>query len=212
LLTPPRIGDFIDCFLALMVVRMCSKVDGGLPQQLRARMIFNILLDFGIGLVPIIGDIADALYRANTRNAWLLEMYLVKKAEAQRRGVVEDPDTGKNVPVKALPAGTTMASQTTEDWHGSAPVARPRPAATTNRAESGVGSSSQGGGSGWRRFFGSSGNASAPVRDEEMSVGHAQNGYNGARNNIAHPIQQNGTNGARSKGGHPVQQSGITTR
>lgn len=58
-------------------------------------MVFNIMLDFALGLVPLIGDIADAIYRANTRNAWLLEVYLTKKAEAERTGHVSDPELGK---------------------------------------------------------------------------------------------------------------------
>ncbi|KAK1769250.1 hypothetical protein QBC33DRAFT_557298 [Phialemonium atrogriseum] len=90
----PVIGDFIDAFLALMLVKTCSKIDGGLPATLKLRMHFNIALDFALGLVPFIGDIADAVYRANTRNAWLLEVYLTKKAEAEKKGHVSDPDLG----------------------------------------------------------------------------------------------------------------------
>jgi hypothetical protein len=73
-------------FLAWNVVRTCAQIDGGLPPALRTRMYFNILLDFGVGLVPFIGDVADAVFRANTRNTWALEQYLVKKAEAERTG------------------------------------------------------------------------------------------------------------------------------
>jgi len=87
--------------MALMLVRTCGKIEGGLPSTLRLRMLFNIMLDFGIGLVPFVGDIADALYRANTRNAWLLEVYLQKKAEAEKKGHVSDPDLGiQMMPVK----------------------------------------------------------------------------------------------------------------
>lgn len=64
-------------------------------------MMFNIALDFGLGLVPLLGDIADAIFRANTRNAWLLEVYLTKKMEAERVGHVSDPELGKlNVPTR----------------------------------------------------------------------------------------------------------------
>jgi len=85
--------------MALMVVKTCQKIDGGLPATLRARMMFNIVLDFGLGLIPLLGDIADAVFRANTRNAWLLEMYLTKKMEAERVGHVSDPELGTlNVP------------------------------------------------------------------------------------------------------------------
>ena len=92
---PPSLGDILDCLLALMVVKSCQKIDGGLPATLRARMMFNIALDFGLGLIPLLGDVADAVFRANTRNAWLLETYLLKKMEAQRVGHVSDPEMGE---------------------------------------------------------------------------------------------------------------------
>jgi hypothetical protein len=45
-------------------------------------MYFNIVLDFGIGIIPLIGDLADAAYRVNTRNAVELEKYLRQKGAA----------------------------------------------------------------------------------------------------------------------------------
>jgi len=61
---------------------------------------FNIILDFALGLVPLLGDVADALFRANTRNAVVLEEYLRKKgakslqAQGQRVPIIDpsDPD------------------------------------------------------------------------------------------------------------------------
>lgn len=73
-------------FMAWLVVKTCAQIDGGLPPPLQAKMYFNILLDFAVGLVPFVGDLADAMFRANTRNAWTLEQYLVRKAEAERTG------------------------------------------------------------------------------------------------------------------------------
>lgn len=111
---PLSIGDAIDALMALMVVRTCGKIEGGLPSTLRMRMLFNIMLDFGIGLVPFVGDIADALYRANTRNAWLLEVYLQKKAEAERTGDLSDTELGTQLmPVRPEPArvGSTTPAQ-----------------------------------------------------------------------------------------------------
>ncbi|CAK7242140.1 MAG: hypothetical protein STHCBS139747_003620 [Sporothrix thermara] len=87
------IGDVIDLLLAYRVVSACCNIEGGLPEALKYRMYFNIMLDFGIGLVPFVGDVADAVFRANTRNAWLLEEYLIKKAEAEQR-LREDKDQG----------------------------------------------------------------------------------------------------------------------
>lgn len=72
----------------MMVVRSCQGVDGGLPAALHMKMMINVIIDFVIGLVPFIGDLADAIYKANTRNAVILETHLREKgakAAKQRR-------------------------------------------------------------------------------------------------------------------------------
>ena len=74
-------------------------------------MMWNIMLDFGIGLIPFVGDLADALYRANTRNAWLLDAYLAEKSNALREGKVQDPDSGNTV---AVPGDLRAASTTAQ--------------------------------------------------------------------------------------------------
>jgi len=79
----PGIGDVIDAFMAIMVLRTCQQVEGGLPKDVQSKMMFNIVLDFAVGLVPFLGDIADAVFRANTRNAVELEKFLRKKGAAQ---------------------------------------------------------------------------------------------------------------------------------
>jgi hypothetical protein len=96
----PAVGDAIDAFMAIMVLRTCQQVEGGLPSNVLSKMWFNIALDFGIGLVPFLGDVADALFRANTRNAAVLEQHLRAKgaanlkAQGQRVPTVDpsDPD------------------------------------------------------------------------------------------------------------------------
>ncbi|APA10851.1 hypothetical protein SS1G_03491 [Sclerotinia sclerotiorum 1980 UF-70] len=75
----PAIGDFIDLFMAMMVLRTCNKVDGGLPNGVKSKMMFNIMLDFAVGLIPFAGDLVDAVFRANTRNALELERHLRDK-------------------------------------------------------------------------------------------------------------------------------------
>ncbi|KAJ5328379.1 Protein of unknown function DUF4112 [Penicillium brevicompactum] len=75
----PFIGDAGDAALAMMVVKSCEGIDGGLPAALRMKMMINVIVDFVIGLVPFIGDLADAVYKANTRNAVILETHLREK-------------------------------------------------------------------------------------------------------------------------------------
>ncbi|MCJ1329457.1 hypothetical protein MMC10_006137 [Thelotrema lepadinum] len=59
----PGLGDIFDTLCALMVYRTCLAAD--LPGSLKSRMMLNIMIDFAIGLVPVLGDVADALYRAS---------------------------------------------------------------------------------------------------------------------------------------------------
>lgn len=78
--------------MSLSIIRAAAKIDGGLPKKLYSMMIFNICIDFIAGFIPILGDMADFAWRANTRNAWLIDAYLLEKADALREGVVRDPD------------------------------------------------------------------------------------------------------------------------
>lgn len=86
-------GDGMDAALAMMVARDCQNIDGGLPGQIYSRMLINIVFDFFIGLVPFLGDIADAVYKCNTRNAILLEKYLrEKEANADKKRARREHD------------------------------------------------------------------------------------------------------------------------
>ncbi|KAI9840409.1 MAG: hypothetical protein M1837_001622 [Sclerophora amabilis] len=81
----PGIGDVLDAFMAVMVIRSCETIEGGLPASLRTKMYLNVALDFVIGLIPFAGDLVDALYRCNTRNAIALEEYLRDEARKQSK-------------------------------------------------------------------------------------------------------------------------------
>ena len=93
------VGDFVDFFMALTLIKTASGVDGGLPKTLYAMMMANILWDLAFGFIPVLGDVVDMWNKANTRNAWLLDAYLTEKAKALAKDVVQDPETGKKVRV-----------------------------------------------------------------------------------------------------------------
>lgn len=75
----PAAGDALDSAIALKLFKNMTKVEGGLPKSVWLWMVINILLDFLVGLVPFVGDLADASFRANSRNVRLLEEHLDKK-------------------------------------------------------------------------------------------------------------------------------------
>ncbi|KAK4193586.1 hypothetical protein QBC35DRAFT_915 [Podospora australis] len=132
----PVIGDAIDLLMALSLIKKAAKVDGGLPKRLYGMMFTNIMLDFAIGFIPLLGDFADVFFRANTRNAWLLDAYLTEKAKALQAGVVQDPETGSivQIPEELLvtegnrDVETGVAPATASTMQGPAPVT---PAAVT---------------------------------------------------------------------------------
>lgn len=82
----PFVGDLLDLFLALRIVAVCSEIDGGLPEATRAAMYANVAVDFAVGLVPLVGDVVDAMYKANTRNIQLLEKCLDDRARKRNAG------------------------------------------------------------------------------------------------------------------------------
>lgn len=86
--------------MALMVFKTCCQIEDGLPMGVKIQMMINIILDFVIGIVPFLGDLVDALFRANTRNATLLEEHLREKGRLQlkKSGLpvpTVDPSTGE---------------------------------------------------------------------------------------------------------------------
>ena len=90
-----RIGDFLDLLLAFMVYRTCTSVKPELSTSVKMRMKFNMAIDFAIGLVPFVGDIADAAYKCNTKNVVLLEEELRERGRKRLKGTpqanVADP-------------------------------------------------------------------------------------------------------------------------
>mmetsp|Transcript_5376 Transcript_5376/g.5344 ORF Transcript_5376/g.5344 Transcript_5376/m.5344 type:complete len:229 (+) Transcript_5376:89-775(+) len=75
----PWIGDIIAAWFAYRLVAKASKIEGGLPTSLHLKMMANVAFDFGIGLIPIVGDFINIMYKCNSRNFINLEKYLVKK-------------------------------------------------------------------------------------------------------------------------------------
>jgi len=82
----PALGDFADLLLALMVYRTCCSVKPELPTSVKTRMQINVLIDFVVGLIPFVGDLADAAYKCNTRNVVLLEKELRARGQARIKG------------------------------------------------------------------------------------------------------------------------------
>ncbi|HEY0192689.1 MAG TPA: DUF4112 domain-containing protein [Kofleriaceae bacterium] len=67
----PGIGDAIGALLGLYVVVI--GIRRRVSSVVIARMLLNLGIDMVIGVVPLIGDVADVAFRANEKNLKLLE-------------------------------------------------------------------------------------------------------------------------------------------
>jgi len=105
----PWLGDVFDLYFAYAVVQICQQVSSdpshnpsnltqthpsrqdnpktaaptGLPAFITSKMYTNVAIDFALGLVPFLGDLADASFKCNTKNVALLERYLIEKHAPQ---------------------------------------------------------------------------------------------------------------------------------
>ena len=69
----PGLGDVVATGLSFYIVYQAARL--GLPKRILSRMCGNIILEGLIGEIPLIGDIFDAVYKANYRNAQLVELH-----------------------------------------------------------------------------------------------------------------------------------------
>lgn len=72
----PAAGDAADSALALMLYWRMTRVECKLGFGTHLQMLINIAFDFIIGFIPLLGDIMDAMYKANSKNVRLLEQRL----------------------------------------------------------------------------------------------------------------------------------------
>ena len=69
----PGIGDWVGGVLSLYVVYEGARL--GLPNHVLARMMGNVLVETLVGVVPVLGDLFDFVWQANTRNLALVERH-----------------------------------------------------------------------------------------------------------------------------------------
>lgn len=70
----PVAGDTVSATVSVVLIARSLKY--GIPQDIIARMLANVLLDLLLGSLPIAGDLADMWFRANERNVRLLRDFL----------------------------------------------------------------------------------------------------------------------------------------
>ncbi len=69
----PVVGDAVAAGVGIWVIGEAARF--GIPRVVLARMVVNLLVDLGIGAIPLIGDVYDVAFRSNARNLELFRRH-----------------------------------------------------------------------------------------------------------------------------------------
>lgn len=69
----PGIGDLLSLLLSLHLIWIGVQMN--LPRLKLLHMLWNIVINFVIGLVPVVGDYADFFHKANLKNLEILKSH-----------------------------------------------------------------------------------------------------------------------------------------
>jgi hypothetical protein len=72
----PGIGDLLALGIGLYIIFVASQLN--IPKETLTKMIVNTFIDWGIGTIPIAGDVFDFVWRSNKKNLQLLEQEIQK--------------------------------------------------------------------------------------------------------------------------------------
>ena len=75
----PVVGDTLTALAAMYPIWVARRHNLG--KTVQARMALNVVADWAVGSVPVVGDLFDVTYKANLKNLKLLE-----RAAERRRG------------------------------------------------------------------------------------------------------------------------------
>ncbi|BAZ01602.1 hypothetical protein NIES37_56050 [Tolypothrix tenuis PCC 7101] len=75
-------GDFLGVMLSCYIVVEAARL--GVPRATIGRMVFNIIVDGLVGSFPMLGDLFDFAWKANTLNIQLLEDNLKFSSQTQK--------------------------------------------------------------------------------------------------------------------------------
>lgn len=84
----PGLGDFISGLLSSLIVIKAHQL--GIPRSVLLRMVINVLIDTGLGSLPLLGDVFDFVWKANQKNSDLLTQYEQAPQKTQTRSWLEN--------------------------------------------------------------------------------------------------------------------------
>ena len=78
----PGMGDYLGAFLSGYIIYEAARLGASRPTLLR--MVFNVILETIVGLIPALGDIFDVFWKANAKNVTLLEKQLASAGKREK--------------------------------------------------------------------------------------------------------------------------------
>lgn len=78
----PVVGDAIAALVGTWVIAEAARF--GIPRIVLGRMVVNLLVDLGVGAIPVLGDVVDLFLRSNTRNLDLFRRHALEPETSTR--------------------------------------------------------------------------------------------------------------------------------
>jgi len=78
----PGAGDLAGAALGGWVILLAAQE--GAPRAMLLRMLANVAIDTTLGAIPLLGDLFDVGFRANSRNVTLLERHMLAPQAVER--------------------------------------------------------------------------------------------------------------------------------
>jgi hypothetical protein len=88
----PGLGDIVGGVIAVYALRVARQL--GAPGVIQLHMLSNIAIDASVGTIPVIGDLFDFVFKAQTRNLALLDEWLQTPhatTKRSKRGIIMVP-------------------------------------------------------------------------------------------------------------------------
>lgn len=76
----PVVGDTLSAAVSGYIYSFARKA--GVPLHKRLQMVWNIFIDWLIGLIPLAGDAFDVAFKANSRNIHIIRKHLESQIDA----------------------------------------------------------------------------------------------------------------------------------
>lgn len=77
----PGAGDALMLGASFRIIWLAKSM--GVPKPLLTSMVRNAAIDFGLGFIPVVGDVVDIFYKANQKNVRLMERWWVQENKAR---------------------------------------------------------------------------------------------------------------------------------